>query len=153
MENKKREKLTLNKLVEDNKKYEIVKTLTVLNEYTVNLRPYISSSHMEQIFIEFGSWIADKNVLSLIGDKSAIKYLMCFVVKSQTDLFTQVSYKNNIELYNIFQILLDSLVLDEIISAIDRVSLGVVYARYSNIVKIASKISKVDTIIKKNENK
>lgn len=152
MEKKKREKLTLHKLIEDNKKFEIVKEIKVLDDYVVNVRPYISSSHMEKIFIDFSNWIGDKNVLELIGDKPAIKYLMCFVVKSQTDLFTQVSYNNNIELYNIFQILLDSLALDEIISSIDKVSLGVIYARYSNIVKIAEKVSKIDRIMKKNEN-
>lgn len=140
MENKNQKKLTIAKLQQDNARYSQIKKIKVIDGYYLNIRKYISNEDMTIIFEEFGNWVQDNNVMKLIGDKKVINYLLCFVIKQQSDLFENVKYTNNIELFNIFEVILNCPAIDNITSAMDKNSLAIVYAKFSSILDASVKI-------------
>ncbi len=147
----KKEKLTTEILKEQDKKYSEVKQITVLNDYYVNLRPNVSNKDVSNIFLEFGNLIQDKVVQhAMPDDENIVKYFMCCIVKNQTDLFENIEYeRNNIGLYRVFRILLDSHAIDEIISYIDKKDLMLLYSKYNSVIEVGIKISKVEGFLDK----
>lgn len=139
----KKTKLTLDLLKKDNERYQETKKITVLDDYYINVRPGVSNRDVSSIFKEFSSWVEDKNVLKLIGDdEQIIKYFMCFIIKNQTDLFENIECNkhNNVELYNVFQILLDSHAVDDVMSSINKQDLALLYTKFNDVVKVSEKI-------------
>lgn len=156
MENKNKKSLTLMDVIEKSNVYtgsSNTKEITVLEDYTLKIHPLISANNMKNIFSDFGNWIQDKNVQQLLGDKPIGQYVMCFVVKHQTELFEQIGYEHtNVDLYNIFNILMNSYALEEIISHIDKKSIEMVLLRLNDVLKVAEQVAKVNDI-KKNKGK
>lgn len=152
MEKKNKKKLTIENLIEDNKKYKVTKQINVLDEYVLNIRPYMSAVDISNILKEFGEWIGDKNVQKLVGTTPVVTFLMCFIVKNQTDLFAYFTdNKSNIDLFNIFTVIINSWCLDEIISSIDKESLSLLYVKYDEIIKISDKLYDIERILNKNK--
>lgn len=157
MENNKKQKakLTLMNVIEESNKYNDknnTKQITVLDNYILNVHPLISANNMKNIFKDFGLWIQDEKVQKLMGDKPVSDYLMCFVIKHQTDLFTQMDNSNhtNADLYNIFSILMNTYALEQIVPHLDKKSVQEVLLRFGDIVKVSEQLAKVENIKKKN---
>lgn len=144
MESKIKKELTIEGIIENNKKYDEIKKITVMNDYYINVRPYVSNDDMNKIFSDFGEWIKDGNIKELITDKAIIKYFLCFVIKNQTDLLESINFKgDNVELFKIFEIILKCPAVDEIISSIDKKDLSLLYLKFNDIIKVSEKINQI----------
>lgn len=163
-----KQKLTIKQLQENNKKYELIKKITVLDSYFLNVKPYVSVDNMNRIISEFGFWIQDKKIQEILiekdraeeneafKNKQLIKYFICFVIKVQTDLFESMEFKGtNLELLDIFDILLNCNAVDEIMIVIDKKDTTSLLEKFNSIINISKKVDEISKIKEssKNENK
>lgn len=157
MENNK--KLTIAEARKVNNSYSKVKQIDVMNgEYHLNIRNRISHEDIEKIIDEAGEFIQDKEVIKEIGDAPMIKYLTCFTIKNQTDLFDNLEgIKDNMDLLEVFRILLNTGVINDCLNNIKREDLQTLYDRFNEIMKVAKQIGEVQKIAgditNSNENK
>lgn len=143
-----KKKLNIAQIIARNADFNKEETITVLGEYVLNIIPKISASQMDKIFDEFGIFVQDEKVQKLMGNVPAIKYLMCFVIKNQTDLFEQMDMTKftNEELFNVMQAILMSYALEDIVNHFDKESMKMLIVRYNDIIKVASKIANIKNI-------
>lgn len=146
MENNK--KLTLAEARKINNSYSKVKKIDVMNgEYHLNIRSRISYEDIEKIIDEAGKFIQDKEVIEEIGDAPMIKYLTCFTIKNQTDLFDNLEgIKDNMDLLEVFRILLNTGVINDCLNNIKREDLQTLYDRFNEIMKVAKQIGEAQKI-------
>lgn len=156
MENNK--KLTLADARKVNNAYTKTKKIDVMNgEYHLNIRSRISYEDIEKIIDDAGKFIQDKEVIAEIGNEPMLKYLTCFTIKHQTDLFDNLEgIKDNMDLLDVFRILLNTGVINDCLNNIKKEDLQTLYDRFNEIMKVARQIGEAQKIagdiIPKNEN-
>lgn len=148
MDNK---KLNLEELIKVDKQLDMVKEINVMDgKYILNVRPNISFDDIQKIIEMVGEFLKDKEIKEIIGDEPVIKYITCFVVKNQTDLFENLKGINtNKELLNVFNILVKTGCVNDVLNSLEKECLIKLYNSFDEILNAANQIKKVDNIIKK----
>lgn len=148
-----RKKLDTIELMKIDNELNKVQTIKISQQYYVEIKPRISESTLNIIFEKFAKWLSNKEVQKLLENQKPMSYLLCFIVKENTDIFGDREY-DDITLYNLFHALIENHIVDEIMNYVDKKDLIIVFDRMNNIMKTSKQIDKViNQIIKNKENK
>lgn len=148
-----RKKLDTVELMKIDNELNKVQTIKIGQQYYVEIKPRISESTLNVVFERFAKWLSNKEVQKLLGNQKPMSYLLCFVVKENTDIFGDREY-DDVTLYNLFHALIENHIVDEIINYVDKKDLIIVFDRMNNIMKTSKQIDKViNQIIKDKEKK
>lgn len=148
MDNK---KLNLEELIKIDKQLDEIKEIKVMDgKYVLNVRPNISFDDIQKTIEMVGEFLKDKEAKKIIGEEPVIKYITCFIVKNQTDLFDNLKGINsNKELLSVFNILIKTGCVNDVLNSLEKEGLVKLYNSFNEILDVAKQIEKVDNIIKK----
>ena len=147
-----RKKLDTIELMKIDNELNKVQTIKISQQYYVEIKPRISESTLNVVFEKFAKWLSNKEVQKLLENQKPMSYLLCFIVKENTDIFGDREY-DDIKLYNLFHALIENHIVDEIMNYVDKKDLIIVFDRMNNIMKTSKQIDKVINQIIKNKEK
>lgn len=149
----KKNKLTIETLKKEELKSKENKEITLSNGDYLNIKPVLDKDDVEKIINDYSSFLLDKDVKDVVLKKELFLYLQCFIILNNSDLLENLELNNNVDKLKFSKLILNNVVLfDEIINSFDIKSIELIVKKFSNILKMAKQLEKVNATKERKQN-